>query len=1069
MNHIASIFSQRLLPIIVVAVLTFASARVQAQADEVLTLDIPAQNVGSALLTLAKSSNMQIVLPVGAGANVEVEGLQGEYRIEEALAALLTDTGLEYEFAAEDMIVVQQSEDAEEGARDAEDGDEAEEEEKPLEINTQKVTGTRLLTGDPSARVISFTAEDIAARGVSDLEEFFRTLPWAFSAINTHNNTFANPGGADDTEVVVGVLGVAAVNLRALSSPNTLILVNGRRVAGTPGFYENFANIINVPLSAVERVDIQLDGASAVYGSDAIGGVVNVILKSRYDGMSAAYREEYSATDADAKKLTARGGYTWGSGNLFINVARTESKPVNNLKIWTSNDFRDQFGPEFDLRSFEFPQPGIVCEFGGLFGFPFCGSSYVMQLPPGHSGVGATLADFRVVSRFNLLDGIEPVDYVPPYNGANSNTSSLTLRAAQYVGDNLRLYADALFSEHEASRTNETQMQDYLIPASNAYNPFGRAMVVSYVPLREIQSGEWPEAYAEAEHEQRNINAGLAWRFGAGHELEFNVTRSASRSTDSDFDSTYLRNYTDPTAEKFYAALASPDPAVALNLFGDGSAQGATFAELITHRFGPRFAYTDVTAYESLLRGNFWNLWGGPISYVIGGERRETVFRSKITEYTENGHESYSWNLRYHGVENPTEDLTAYFIELALPIVGERNARPGIQSLVVSLQARRDDYSSEGAHGGYHRIYGSGSELGSRTKLEYQPPAGWVEVPDTSNLWGGDVNEVTVRQSANSPRIGLQYKPIDSFTLRATWSRSFKPPFFSRRFGPVRPGTASRLWSFIDPYYPSGTAQRVYVPYELWNYNPEIQPEFAKRSAVGFDSRPEAIPGLRWTMDWSRVEIIDKLAHPANLIYAYPEVIAALPGIVIRDGEGYPTRIEFRYLNLSAKISELLETSLTLSFETRVGRFTPRLDYTRVLNEYFVIAEGTEALGRAGTVAGSNKHVLSSRLSWEWRRFSAELFFTHTPGYANDLTGYCLGAVGQCKYRWDTRPPIRSDGLNTVDLTLSYQFDMGLQLRVGGRNIFDTRVRTIWHSLPYDPVRWNPRARVLFFDLMWEM
>ena len=123
-----------------------------------------------------------------------------------------------------------------------------------------------------------------------------------------------------------------------------LVLVNGRRVSGRGGSEYNAVNLVNIPLSAIERVDIDLGSASAIYGSDAIGGVINFITRKRFTGLEATVRQELSATDADRRVMSARGGYAWGSGSVTANLSRDESEPVNNRKIWTSMDYRDVFG-----------------------------------------------------------------------------------------------------------------------------------------------------------------------------------------------------------------------------------------------------------------------------------------------------------------------------------------------------------------------------------------------------------------------------------------------------------------------------------------------------------------------------------------------------------------------------------------------------------------------------------------------------------------------------------------------------------------------------------------------------
>ena len=340
--------------------------------------------------------------------------------------------------------------------------------EEPLELEEQRVTGSRMIGGDPSARVYSFSAEDIAVRGLSSLEDLFRTLPFAFSSITTQTDMIFG-GGASDTDKNLGALGLgtSTVNLQSLGSANTLVLVNGRRIAGNAGDEDDFANILTVPLSAIERVDIQLDGASAVYGADAIGGVVNFVTKKNYSGIGATIRNEWSSTDADHRKVSIQAGYTWGSGNISGTISRSGDEPIDVRKAgWTSSDYRDRFGPEFDLRRTFYGQPGLVCEFNGSYRFPGCSffDRTIYQLPPDHSGVGATVDDF-------LVNQVVPVDYVPPQNGSDRSSNALNITLEQYLTDDFRVYVDILYSDLDSYQEFQTSMTGYLVPASNAYNP----------------------------------------------------------------------------------------------------------------------------------------------------------------------------------------------------------------------------------------------------------------------------------------------------------------------------------------------------------------------------------------------------------------------------------------------------------------------------------------------------------------------------------------------------------------------------------------------------------------------
>ena len=1053
------------LPVLLLALLAFAAVRGDAQADpgevpadKFLTLDIPAQEAGLALISLAEASGVLITFAEEPGTRIKVEALQGEYRLEDALATLLTDTGLKHEYAGENLVVVQPVGLAEEPESD-EDEEAESEEEDVLELSEQTVTGSRLEGGDPTARVYSFSAEDIAARGISSLEELLRTLPWSFPTLTTQTNLERSNDQEFEKNFGSLALGLSAVNLRAFGSANTLVLVNGRRVAGYAGDEDSIVNLLNVPLSAVERVDIQLDGASAVYGSDAIGGVVNFITRKDSRGLSATFREEFSSTEADRRIISVNGGYAWGSGNLTASLSRDTSKPINHLKLWTTSDFRPLFGPEFDTRRDWLGQPGVVCEYNRSSQYPGCAyPALSRQLPAGHSGVGATPDDFT--------SDIVRSDLFFPQNGADSTNTSLNLYVEQHLTDHLRVYADVLASDYEAYQEYRTYFYDFVVPASNAYNPYGRHVVVSYLPWREIQSGLIPSAYTESENKQRNYNAGVFWEFGGGHQLEVSAGRSESRNWAWQIHSNYSRNYYDPTADKFYEALASSDPDVALNLFGDGTVQGSAFAELFGVSLGPSRGHSDVTRFDSLLRGQLIRLWGGPIDYAVGAEIRRQVTHEHTENYGEGGLERYAGPEDRVGLERPTRELSAYFAELAFPIVGPDNARPGLRALVLSVQARRDTYQAKGAAGG-----GDGARDPTLIAYQYVPGEGWEPVPSRRWFQIGTPNIVETKKSATSPRVGLQYKPVETFTARAAWSRSFKPPSFSEVFNlnDVREG----MGYFADPFHPDGNTGYALYPSFYAYFNLDIKPEFSDNYSIGFDWSPERIPGLRWTVDWSRVDFTDKIQHSGTLLWTAPEIAYKLPEIVQRDANGYITLVYQGNVNLAEKVSEIVDTQLEYAFDTRLGNFTPRLHYTRVLDEFFRITPDSERVDRVGKASGSNKYRLTGSLSWQKDRIAADLFVYYTPSYENDRTGSCGYVEGSCSPAngW-LRPTLQVDSLVTVDLNVSYQFDRGLRLRVGGRNIFEADSPTLWGSitaLRYDPTRWDARARVLFLELNWEL
>lgn len=937
--------------------------------------------------------------------------------------------------------------------------------EEPIELAPQTVTGTQLIGGDPSAKVFSISAEEMSRRGISSLEDLFRTLPYAFASITSQTDMIFGAGAADvDTNLGALGLGTSTVNLRALGSANTLVLLDGRRIAGKAGNQDNFANILHVPIAAVERVDIQLDGASAVYGGDAIGGVVNFILKKNFRGLTATARNEWSATDSDKRKFDIVGGFSWDSGNVTASASRSNYDPINNYKIWTSNDFRDDFGPEFDKRTTTgYNQPGIVCEFNGSLIFPGCRSVFDFttftvttpryQLKAGHSGVGASPDDFT--------SDLAPFDFVQPENGADRTTTSLRVNAEQYITDELRIYASAFHSEIESLQLFQSGMYNYVVPASNAYNPFGRTMVVSYYPLRELQDGRIPYSFTETEEEKRTYSAGLYWELAEKHQLQLDFSRSESESFGWQIRTDWRRSRWDPSAETFYRALESSDPNVALNLFGDGSAQGSAFDELFTNALGPSLGFTDVTTFKPLVRGELFQIWGGPLRYVLGAERRETATYSHSTVWGAEGQMRAYGRETYEGVEEPTTVNTAYYAELAFPLVSPANARPGLHSLQVSMQYRRDSVEYEGAQGGVSGVRVPG------TRSVWTPGVGWTDFPYFNWLDQGEPNMTNLKKSDTTWRAGLFYQPAAEFTMRFSFQKSFKPPVYNDLFDRTNPRQFPGY--FIDPYHPDGETGYINPPNNYSSFNPEIKSETSNNYRIVVDWTPAAAPGLTLSVDWSRVEFENKIQYSGSLLYDYPDIGFSLPSIVERDANGYITNVYSQDINLSEKADERLILYGEYSFQTAIGDFSPRLTYSRSLENSFLVVAGTPEVERTGTVKGPDRYRLQGSLTWSRGQFAADLFVDYRPSYENDRAGYCYTVVGRCERLYQRLPLIDVDSLTTVDLTATWQFDNGLRLRGGGRNIFDADHYTVFENLPYDPTRWDARGRVLFLELQYEL
>lgn len=184
------------------------------------------------------------------------------------------------------------------------------------QIEKIEVTGSRLKGVDMEGAnpLQVFSRDDLTRRGYDSISSFLRDLPQASAG------TFNEIGGTSGNEGAPA--GSAGVSLRGLGSSSTLVLVNGRRVAvdSFSNGADTFVNVNAIPMSAIERVEVLTDGASSVYGSDAIAGVINFILRKDVEGheISVMYGDDTSSHDFSRKNLTYVGGFATANSNTTV-------------------------------------------------------------------------------------------------------------------------------------------------------------------------------------------------------------------------------------------------------------------------------------------------------------------------------------------------------------------------------------------------------------------------------------------------------------------------------------------------------------------------------------------------------------------------------------------------------------------------------------------------------------------------------------------------------------------------------------------------------------------------------
>lgn len=269
--------------------------------------DLPAQDLGETLRAIARISGREIIFAARSVEGHRSPQLSGRLSFEEAVAAALAGSGLTVVHEGQAALI-----------REA----------PPATVSADgagssvTITGTRIRGSGSPSPVIVTTRREIERAGVSDLAGFTRLLPQNFTGGQNPGVTGGGQQGGQSN-----INNSAALNLRGLGPDATLTLINGHRLAYDAA--NQGVDIAAIPLGAVERIEVIADGASALYGSDAVGGVANIILRRDFDGLETTARLGGSTDGGNFRQqYSAVGGARWGSGGFMAAADLTRASPI---------------------------------------------------------------------------------------------------------------------------------------------------------------------------------------------------------------------------------------------------------------------------------------------------------------------------------------------------------------------------------------------------------------------------------------------------------------------------------------------------------------------------------------------------------------------------------------------------------------------------------------------------------------------------------------------------------------------------------------------------------------------
>ncbi|MCZ6868360.1 MAG: TonB-dependent receptor [Gammaproteobacteria bacterium] len=632
--------------------------------DQIVDADIREQSLDAALLRLAREAEVSIIFPQQLAASLDAPNVSGPATLHDMLIVLLAATDLEPQLVDGEVIAIVPRRPPDQAtitvvtvARPGPWSKPAGGIEEMLVTGTP-VTGSRIRRLDPDSnpQIDIIDREHLELSGQQTLAEILRFLP-------------AVAGNSTSTKVTNGGNGTAMVALRGLPVSNTLILINGRRTV-TDALAGRSADLNTIPLSMVERVEVLKDGASAVYGSDAIAGVVNVITRRHITGL---HLENYFGSSEQGDLETAHINVIYGheadSWAFDIGASYYDQQPLWSRHRSISRTADDRLRGGIDKRSSATPTARIMLDTGPV----------ILNSPRLDGG---DPSDFRPATDEDRFDYRTFTTAVVP-----STRTSVFGHAEFDTGESL-VFIEGLVTHAEATNTlaptplfTGFEAIDLTVSATNAFNPFGQDIGDVRRRVLELPARE-------------QFNESLTLRGVIG-------IRSSTRMFDWEASITHAETRTDESmhhiliADRVQRALgpaaecdATPG-CVALNLFGPvGSITPTMLQSIRTHSDTQGRSRLETASFDAT--SSLGQLPGGSVEFATGVEYRHEYLRTDPDRLVSSGGTIGGTNFT---ATEGRRDIWEWYGEVLLPLMSRRL---GVESLELGLAGRVSRYSDFG-------------------------------------------------------------------------------------------------------------------------------------------------------------------------------------------------------------------------------------------------------------------------------------------------------------------------------------------------------------------------------------
>lgn len=879
-------------------------------------------------------------------------------------------------------------------------------------IQRVEITGSSVkrVDAETALPVQVLTKAEIQRTGATSTQELLQSI----SAISSAGSVTNATGAGTSTG------GLSSISLRGLGSTRTLVLVNGRRLAAFAGSDGASVNVNAIPLAAIERVEVLKDGASGVYGSDAVAGVVNFILSKRVDGIeiTGGYGSPTESGGGKNKKASITGGYN--TDKLSV-VASASVEKEDAL-----------FGRDRDYAKTATRLPyynSTATGQGNIQGGYIPGTGPSTDFRAGGAAYGNPLAATNNCASIGMISSTTAggVPYCPYDSGPDVGLTpkrelfNFTSNLSYQINENHQLFADLLYSKSKVTQTYQSSpaRSDFfstdaefgkqgvdqallLFPSNPAY----QSIAVPYLQSRGFTSliGQ-PLAITSRVMDfgpRQNVDTGKQSRavFGAKGSLgvaDYEVAYSHNEST---LESAVTSGYFSQVA---YAKIINGSN---WNPWAPGGVQtGALADQLKAAQFSATFlnAKSVSDSFDAKLTGEMGTIAGFTPAYAVGLQSRQEKYETNPSAAYQSGDIS-----GLGGSVVPIDrkrKVNSVYGELNLPV---------LKSLELNLALRDDKYD---------------------------------DVGNTFN-WKSNV----------------RWQPVKELVLRASYGTGFRAPSLVDLWTPQTLGTSE---GFTDPASPKDTGLQVN---SLTGGNPNLKPEESKQYSFGavWQATNTASIGL----DFFNIKISDILATPsaqevvsrfragdaayAGLVTLQPgtNVIQSIRQTLANTGDATVQGIDV-FANWKDNFSfGKLEANLNGTYMDKFDQTSPGGDVSHKVGTQ-VDSTGTPVIGaQNGGVVLRWKHQLSA--TWTQGSWATTVVQNYRNGYrvGNDLNDN----------------PVRISSEATYDANLTFKGIKNLTLALGVKNLFDKQPDPIGSPVSnqfqagYDIYQYDPRGRFVYMN-----